>query len=182
LIKLPVDAETQDRTFRNRGGEWLMSNTRNEPTDNAAVKKELARITRQRPGYQLQGTYGEHLKAIVEAFVEASRHLLLGPTYRIGAREVPRMAFRLEIVDEFRAMFRVEGVSVGIAPEVTAPRAKLAAILIERRKGERNAYHSAAVGTRLSTHFGLIHKFLPEIHLEALLEEEFSRQGGRATD
>jgi hypothetical protein len=107
LIKLPVDAETQDRTFRNRGGEWLMSNTRNEPTDNAAVKKELARITRQRPGYQLQGTYGEHLKAIVEAFVEASRHLLLGPTYRIGAREVPRMAFRLEIVDEFR----VEGLA-----------------------------------------------------------------------
>lgn len=80
------------------------------------------------------------------------------------------------------AMFRIDGVSVGLPPQVTAPQAKLAAILIERRKGERNAYHSVAVGTRLSTHFGLIHKFLPGIHLEALLEEEFSRQGGRATD
>jgi hypothetical protein len=107
VVRLPVDAETQDRMFRNRGGEWLMSNTRNEPTDHAAVKRELAALTRTRPDYRLQGTYGEHSKAIVEAFVEAARHLLLGPTYQIEAREVPRMAFRLEIVDEFR----VEGLA-----------------------------------------------------------------------
>jgi hypothetical protein len=46
------------------------------------------------------------LKAVVEAFVAAARTLLLGPTYTIveskTPREVPRMAFRLEIVDEFR--------------------------------------------------------------------------------
>jgi hypothetical protein len=52
------------------------------------------------------GNYGNHLRAIVEAFSVAARHLLLGPTYRINegkeVREVPRMAFRIEIVDDFR--------------------------------------------------------------------------------
>ena len=47
-----------------------------------------------------------HLKAVVEAFVEAATRLLVGPTYQIvdngNVRKVPRMAFRLEIVDEFR--------------------------------------------------------------------------------
>jgi hypothetical protein len=56
--------------------------------------------------YRLCGQYGDHLKAIVEAFVAAARTLLLGPTYTIvdgkNSREVPRMAFRMEIVDEFR--------------------------------------------------------------------------------
>jgi hypothetical protein len=58
------------------------------------------------PTYRLYGEYGEHLKAVVEAFVVAARKRLLGPTYSISegrtVREVPRMAFRLEIVDEFR--------------------------------------------------------------------------------
>jgi hypothetical protein len=56
--------------------------------------------------YSLTGTYGDHLKAVVEAFVAAATRLLLGPTYvmRNGSsrREVPRMAFRIEIIDEFR--------------------------------------------------------------------------------
>src|SRR6202044_3592111 len=43
---------------------------------------------------------------IVEAFVAAANSLLFGPTYRFqegsNVRVVPRMAFRLEIVDEFR--------------------------------------------------------------------------------
>ena len=58
------------------------------------------------PGYSLTGTYGDHLKAVVEAFAAAAKALLFGPTYTMkeirGEREVPRMAFRLEIVDEFR--------------------------------------------------------------------------------
>jgi hypothetical protein len=105
-ITLPVENSIQDRVFRNRGGEWLNSHTRNEPTDPQRMKAELERIRETRPGYALCGEYGNHLKAVVEAFVTAATNLLLGPTYKImegkKVREVPRMAFRLEIVDEFR--------------------------------------------------------------------------------
>ena len=69
-------------------------------------KTEVALLKAAKPEYSLKGTYGDHLKAVVEAFVAAATRLLLGPTYTItkGAsrREVPRMAFRVEIVDEFR--------------------------------------------------------------------------------
>jgi hypothetical protein len=105
-ISLPVDAAIQDRAFRNRGGEWLNSHIRNEPTDPSRMKAALAHIRKERPQYSLCGEYGDHLKAVVEAFVAAATNLLLGPTYMITEgskpREVPRMAFRLEIVDEFR--------------------------------------------------------------------------------
>jgi serine/threonine protein kinase len=105
-LSLPVDAGLQDRAFRNRGGEWLNSHTRNEPTDPDKMKKELARVKTALPGYALCGEYGDHLKAIVEAFAAAATVLLLGPMYKIKegntTREVPRMAFRVEIVDEFR--------------------------------------------------------------------------------
>jgi hypothetical protein len=105
-IELPVAPSIQDRVFRNRGGEWLNSHTRNEPTDPRRMKAELERIKTATPGYALCGEYGDHLKAIVEAFVAAATKLLLGPTYKIleggNLRYVPRMAFRLEIVDEFR--------------------------------------------------------------------------------
>ena len=102
----PVDAGVQDRVFRNRGGEWLNSLTRNEPSDPDAVKEGLKVMRVDRPGYELFGQYGDHLKAIVEAFSTASMRLLRGPMYRIegenGVREVPRMAFRIEILDELR--------------------------------------------------------------------------------
>jgi hypothetical protein len=105
-ITLPVDAATQDLVFRNRGGEWLSSHERNEPTQPDRVKEGVVQLQKTDSGYHLCGEYGEHLKAIVEAFVAAARRLLLGPTYVIAEggtrREVPRMAFRLEIVDEFR--------------------------------------------------------------------------------
>ena len=105
-IQLPVPAEVQDRLFRNRGGLWLDSQTRNEPTDPVRVEEEVARLRHERSAYQLAGEYGEHLKAVVEAFVAAARDLLLGPPYVMSEgqtkREVPRMAFRIEIVDEFR--------------------------------------------------------------------------------
>lgn len=105
-ISLPVKPEVQDRVFRNRGGEWLNSHTRNEPTDPKRMQEELARLHQLKPDYKLCGVYGDHLKAVVEAFVAAAKELLLGPTYTIreGAtpREVPRMAFRVEIIDEFR--------------------------------------------------------------------------------
>jgi hypothetical protein len=105
-INTPVDPAVQDRAFRNRGGEWLNSHTRNEPTNPRKVKEELERLRVAKPGYSLKGTYGDHLKAVVEAFVAAATRLLMGPTYTIkegrSRREVPRMAFRIEIVDEFR--------------------------------------------------------------------------------
>ena len=52
------------------------------------------------------GSYGTHLKAIVEAFKDAARLELMGPVYTMRengrTREVPKMAFRIEITDEFR--------------------------------------------------------------------------------
>jgi hypothetical protein len=105
-IDLPVTPAIQDRVFRNRGGEWLSSHTRNEPTQPQLVKDALREIKKVKPQFALRGSYGDHLKAVVEAFVTAARSLLLGPTYQIqegnSVREVPRMAFRLEIIDEFR--------------------------------------------------------------------------------
>ena len=105
-IDTPVDPAIQDRAFRNRGGEWLNSHTRNEPTNPGKVKTEVERLKKIRTDYSLSGTYGDHLKAVVEAFVAAATRLLLGPTYTIregtSRREVPRMAFRIEIIDEFR--------------------------------------------------------------------------------
>ena len=106
MITVPVEAAIQDRAYRNRGGEWLNSHTRNEPTHPQRVKAELDRLTETTPEYSLRGTYGDHLKAVVEAFVAAAMRLLLGPNYTIkegkSRREVPRMAFRIEIIDEFR--------------------------------------------------------------------------------
>jgi len=105
-INLPIDGALQDRVFRNRGGEWLNSHTRNAPTQQDLVTEGFRKIRQLDPTYKLCGEYGDHLKAVVEAFVAAARKLLLGPTYVIGEgerkREVPRMAFRVEIVDDFR--------------------------------------------------------------------------------
>ena len=105
-LTLPIGQARQDLVFRNRGGEWLSSHERNEPTQPNRVREGLASLQKLDPQYHLCGEYGDHLKAVVEAFVAAARKLLLGPTYSIlegkTRREVPRMAFRLEIVDEFR--------------------------------------------------------------------------------
>jgi len=102
-----VEEERQDRVFRSRGGNWLEALTRNQPSSWDLVNKELKVFRKSRPNFNFTaGSYGAHLKAIVEAFVCAARSLLLGPTYKVkenrGIREVPRMAFRIEIMDEFR--------------------------------------------------------------------------------
>ena len=97
--ELPIRMDIQDRVYRNRGGEWLDSHTRNEPTNPEFVKAEIIRMQADEPQFTLAGDYGEHLKAVVEAFVSCARDLLLGRTYVIregqSTREVPRMAFRL---------------------------------------------------------------------------------------
>ena len=107
VIKLPIKDEIQDRVFRNRGGEWLNAQTRNDPTSPNIIKNECAILQAKDAAYKFcGGEYGDHLKAVVEAFVAIARNLLLGPTYKIregkSIRKVPRMAFRIEIVDEFR--------------------------------------------------------------------------------
>jgi hypothetical protein len=70
------------------------------------VKDALTSLRQVDPQFAFTGEYGDHLKAVVEAFVASARKMLLGPTYVIAEegtrREVPRMAFRLEIADEFR--------------------------------------------------------------------------------
>lgn len=107
-----VTEETQDRVFRNNGSHWLDMQTRNQPSNPKGVK---GHVTRLAPGFSFSGgTYGNHLKAIIEAFKEAARLELMGPVYKIREhgkiREVPKMAFRIEITDEFR----LDGLSLEI--------------------------------------------------------------------
>jgi hypothetical protein len=104
---VPIDNDLQDSVLRRRGGQWLDAQSRNQPTDQAAFKKSLKTYQTANPGYEVTaGSYGGHLKAVVEAFVKIARQLLVSPMYKIQRgkefREVPRMAFRIEVTDEFR--------------------------------------------------------------------------------
>jgi hypothetical protein len=75
------------------------------------------------------------------------------------------------------AMFRVEGLDAVTRPEGTVqPRAKLAAILTERRKGTRGSFFSGAVGARLGAHLGLIDQYLPNLYLKEQVEAEVLRR------
>jgi hypothetical protein len=101
----PIQAELQDRIYRTGGANWLSAITRNEPDSRISALVE-SNPTAIFPGYA-GGSYGTHLKAIAEAFKDVARELLNGPTYDIETpngppRVVPRMAFRIEIVDNFR--------------------------------------------------------------------------------
>lgn len=106
-LQVPLNPDVQDSVFRGRGSEWLNSHTRSQPTNPSAVEGGLKSIRETDSNYNWTGgSYGHHLKAVVEAFAATASALLRGPIYRIkegeSTREVPRMAFRLEIVDEFR--------------------------------------------------------------------------------
>jgi hypothetical protein len=60
-------------------------------------------MKKSHPDYEFTGgSYGRHLKAVIETIAEAARALLLGPPYMMADREVPRMAFRVEILDDLR--------------------------------------------------------------------------------
>jgi hypothetical protein len=76
------------------------------------------------------------------------------------------------------AIFRVAGVALGRKHKTTDTKseAKLAAILIERKKGASGKAVPVAVGVRLGYHFGLIHKYLPELQLDEMLRTERERQ------
>jgi hypothetical protein len=102
-----IEDQMQNRVFRERGGEWLESHGVNPPSDRDAVERAIRELRQLDSSFAFSGgTYGNHLKAIVEAFAHSARAQLLGPTYVERSagrvRVVPRMAFRIEIVDEFR--------------------------------------------------------------------------------
>jgi len=107
ILTKRIDEEDQDRAFRNRGSQWLDMQTRNQPSNPKVVKALLDTADGSHGFRELAGgSYGSHLKAIVEAFKESARLELLGPVYVMKengrSREVPKMAFRIEITDEFR--------------------------------------------------------------------------------
>ena len=88
-IRIPVDSVEQDLVFRNRGGEWLSSHERNEPTHPDRVKDGLALLRRAQKDYQLLGEYGEHLKSVVEAFVSAARNFFWDQCTRLRMARKP---------------------------------------------------------------------------------------------
>ncbi len=119
VVKDVVENATQDRVLRNRGAQWLEAQSRNQPSDRRAVEREVKRVQTRQRGYNLTGRYGSHLKAVVEAVAAACKALLAGPPYRVkegrSLREVPRMAFRIEVVDDFR----VDGLAGEIYKDLT---------------------------------------------------------------
>lgn len=80
------------------------------------------------------------------------------------------------------AMYRVPGtLARWPLAGVHAEGVKLAAIIIEHRKGRREAPQAVAVGTRLGVYFALIAHFLPALALEEALNRELNdRQAARA--
>jgi hypothetical protein len=101
--RVPVETETQDRVLRNRGGQWLGAQSRNQPTDRTAFRKGVKALQQIDPTFEItESGYGNHLKAVVESFAKIARQLLLSPMYKLENRYVPRMAFRIEVTDEFR--------------------------------------------------------------------------------
>lgn len=77
------------------------------------------------------------------------------------------------------AMFRIPSVSpVTSLTKTSFGQIKLTAILIEHKKGEGDRFFSSAIGTRLGVHFGLIHKYLPELQFDKMLAAEYQQQTG----
>lgn len=76
------------------------------------------------------------------------------------------------------AIFRVVSTAKSPADASSALKIRLAATLIERRQKLGRGFLSVAIGTRLAVHFGLIDKYLPELHLGDALHDEYHRQLG----
>lgn len=74
------------------------------------------------------------------------------------------------------AIFRTPNLSpIAFDMNLEYGKIKLAAVLIEKRK-KSGDFLSAAVGTRLGFYFGLIDKYLPELHFKEMLIAEHQRQ------
>jgi energy-coupling factor transporter ATP-binding protein EcfA2 len=106
--ELPIPAPLQDRALTSKGGSWLHALTFYEPSDSRTASRPFLNKTisleRAKSGFSgfANNRYGAHLRAIVEAFQSHARALLLGKMIEDEGREVPRAAFRIEIIDEFR--------------------------------------------------------------------------------
>jgi len=88
-----VKPAIQDRTYRAAGGEFLVLA---ESVVDPSIWEGYKPL---RKGTE---TYGEHLKDIVEAFVNVSRYELMeGPMVSNQGKRNPKQAFRIEIVDPF---------------------------------------------------------------------------------
>jgi hypothetical protein len=95
----------QDRCCRYQGGEFLAF-------AQAIRDHELLKMLK-RP--RRAADYGNHLKNIVQAFVNVARHdLTKGPLVDNQGTESPKQAFRIEILDSFKPADEVAGYYEGL--------------------------------------------------------------------
>lgn len=91
--KLPIKKEIQDKIYRSTGGEFL-------EFIGSVVDPSLWETGPFSTGKGER--YGAHLRNIVEAFVNISRHeLIKGNLVSNQGRLNPKQAFRIEIIDKF---------------------------------------------------------------------------------
>jgi hypothetical protein len=101
-----VQPETQDRCYRNQGGEFLsfVQSVRDPDLMRGGLRKRLK-------GEE----YGNHLKNIVEAFVQVSRfEMTAGDLVSNQSFKNPRQAFRLEILDSFKVSQKTRSYHEGL--------------------------------------------------------------------
>ncbi len=91
----PVKAAIQDRVYRTAGGELLkFMESVTDPSSWELGKLETST--------KLGGKFGNHLKDIVEAFINVSRYeMTQGNLVSNQGRQIPKQAFRIEILDKF---------------------------------------------------------------------------------
>ncbi len=91
--KCEIAKEVQDRCIRAQGGEMMTF----------AQSIRDPELSWRSGGKNVPGnTFGNHLKSIVEAFINVSKHeLMKGSLVKNEENSSPRQAFRLEVVDSF---------------------------------------------------------------------------------
>jgi len=92
---IPVNSAIQDRVYRAAGGEFFKFME-------SVTDPSLWETNKQETSTKLGGKFGNHLKDIVEAFVNVSRYeMTQGNLVSNQGRENPKQAFRIEILDKF---------------------------------------------------------------------------------
>lgn len=91
----PVKTTIQDRVYRAAGGEFLkFMESVTDPSE--------WEININETSTRLGGKFGNHLKDIVEAFINVSRYeMTQGNLVSNQGRNLPKQAFRIEILDKF---------------------------------------------------------------------------------